>query len=75
MWATLSIDDDILVVARAMAKEQRRSVGSVISELGWKSLRRPRASRECNGVPLLDVRPDSAPVTLELVNALRDELP
>ena len=75
MRTSLSIDDDILVVARAMAKEQRRSVGSVISDLARESLRRPRATRERNGIPLLDARSGSAPITLELVNALRDELP
>jgi hypothetical protein len=28
-----------------------------------------------NGVPLLPVRPDATPVTLELVNGLRDGFP
>ncbi|WP_416385298.1 CopG family transcriptional regulator [Sinorhizobium meliloti] len=39
------------------------------------SLRRPRSSGERNGIPLLSPQPDAPPVTLEIVNALRDELP
>jgi len=72
---TLAIDDDVLVAARAMAARQQRSVGEVISELARRSLRRPHGGRERNGVPLLSTRPDAPPVTLEIVNALRDEAP
>jgi hypothetical protein len=50
-------------------------VGQVVSELARKSLRPPAASKERNGVPLLPVRRPGAIVTLEIVNALRDELP
>ncbi|MBL3684695.1 CopG family transcriptional regulator (plasmid) [Sinorhizobium meliloti] len=58
-----------------MAAQQHRSVGEVISELARRSLRRPRSSGERNGIPLLSPQPDAPPVTLEIVNALRDELP
>ena len=40
-----------------------------------QSLRRPMAQRERNGVPLLPVSNTKAIVTLEIVNALRDEMP
>ncbi|WP_318883820.1 CopG family transcriptional regulator (plasmid) [Sinorhizobium meliloti] len=56
-------------------KKADRSTGDVISELARQSLRRPRSSGERNGIPLLSARPDTSPVTLEIVNALRDELP
>ncbi len=72
---TLAIDDDVLIAAKAMATQQHRSVGEVISELARRSLRRPPSSSERNGIPLLSARPDTPPVTLEIVNALRDELP
>ncbi|BCH33707.1 hypothetical protein MesoLjLc_56370 [Mesorhizobium sp. L-8-10] len=74
MRTTLAIDDDVLVAAKAMARQQDRSLGEVISELARRSLRRPRIGGERNGIPLLSPRPDSPPVTLEFVNELRDEL-
>lgn len=75
MRTTLAIDDDVLVAAKALAAQRNRSVGDIISELARNSLHRPRGGGERNGIPLLSPRPDAAPVTLETVNALRDELP
>lgn len=75
MRTTLAIDDDVLATAKAMARQQNRSVGEVISDLARRSLRRPQKGGERNGIPLLSPRPDAPPVTLETVNALRDELP
>lgn len=72
---TLAIDDDVLVAAKAIAQQQHKSVGEVVSDLARRALRRPQASTARNGVPLLPVRDDRAVVTLEIVNALRDELP
>ena len=75
MRTTLAIDDDVLVAAKAIASQQSKSLGEVISDLARKSLRRPGPSSERNGIPLLSVRPDAEPVTLEIVNAQRDDLP
>ncbi len=75
MRTTLAIDDDVLVVAKALARQQDRSLGEVISDLARRSLRRPQPDGERNGFPLLSPKPDAAPVTLETVNALRDDLP
>lgn len=75
MRTTLAIDDDILLAAKALATQQRRSVGEVISDLARRSLHRPQGGGERNGIPLLSVKPASTPVTLDLVNALRDDLP
>ena len=76
MRTTLAIDDDVLAAARGLADRQRKSVGEVISALARQALR-PQASaqRTRNGVLLLPVRVDAKPVTLELVNQLRDEAP
>lgn len=74
MRTTLAIDDDILLAAKAMARQQDRSIGEVISDLARRSLRRPQAGGERNGIPLLSSRPDGPIVDLEMVNALRDEL-
>jgi hypothetical protein len=75
MRTTLAIDDDVLAAARAIAKQKNQTVGQTVSELARKSLRRPADSGERNGVPLLPVRNPDAVVTLDIVNALRDELP
>ena len=75
MRTTLTIDDDVLAAAKAIAEQRRRSLGETISDLARQSLRRPEPLAERNGIPLLSTRPGAAPVTLEIVNALRDETP
>ena len=77
MRTTLAIDDDILAAARHLAERDRKTVGEVISALARQGLARSaRSARaERNGVPLLPSRRDGVPVTPELVNQLRDELP
>jgi hypothetical protein len=76
MRTTLTIDDDILAAAKALAEVQHKSTGEVISTLARQALRpAPSAARLRNGVPLLPVQPNATVVTQELVNQLRDELP
>ncbi len=74
MRTTLSLDDDVLIAAKAIAEQQRKSIGEVVSELMRRSLRRPGAPTERNGIPLLRRNGDTL-VTLDAVNALRDALP
>lgn len=74
MRTTLSIDDDVLLAAKALAEQQDRSLGEVISSLARKALERPRPGSRRNGIPLLGLRPGAGIVTIETVNALRDEL-
>jgi hypothetical protein len=45
MRTTLAIDDDVLVAAKAMAAQQRRSVGEVISELARRVLTPAKGKR------------------------------
>lgn len=77
MRTTLAIDDDILATARHLAQRDRLSLGEVISALARQGLSQASRSspRERNGIPLLPKRKAAVPVTLELVNRLRDELP
>lgn len=74
MRTTLAIDDDVLTAARQLAEQQHRTVGDVISDLARRALRRPVKTGERNGIPLLKPRSDAL-VTLDVVNALRDEAP
>lgn len=75
MRTTLTIDDDVLAAARSLAELEHKTVGEVISALTRQALQPSQPARtHRNGVPLLEVREDAVPVTLELVNQLRDEL-
>jgi hypothetical protein len=76
MRTTLTIDDDVLAAAKALASAQHKTAGEVLSALARQALQpAPGTLRYRNGVPLLEVNPNATPVTLELVNQLRDELP
>jgi hypothetical protein len=44
-----------------MAQQQDRSVGEIITDLARRSLHRPQAGGERNGIPLLSPRPDAPP--------------
>jgi hypothetical protein len=71
---TLDVDDDVLQAAKEIAAARGRTAGDVLSELARKGLAKPRTERVRNGVPLLPQRlVGSAPVTMKLVNQLRDE--
>ena len=73
MRTTLAIDDDVLLAAKAIANHENRSLGQVVSDLVRKALDRPLSpQRERNGMLLLPDRPGPM-VTMEIVNALRDE--
>ncbi len=75
MRTTLAIADDVLSAAKEIARKQGKTVGEVVSDLARRSLRKPAALRDRNGVPLLPVQKGSPVVTLEIINALRDEEP
>jgi Arc/MetJ family transcription regulator len=75
MRTTLTIDDDVLAAAKALATQQSKTIGEIVSELARQSLQRPITRQHRNGVPLLPVSNPKAVVTLEIVNALRDEFP
>jgi hypothetical protein len=74
MRTTLAIDDDVLIAAKAIARQRRQSIGEVVSDLARRALRRPQPLKMRNGIPLLPRDDDQAVVTLETLNALRDEL-
>ncbi len=77
MRTTLAIDDDVLAAAKHLAAREQKTVGEVISGLARQALsgggRKAQAVR--NGIPLLPGKTGAKPVTLELVNQLRDEQP
>ncbi|MEI9931313.1 MAG: hypothetical protein WDM89_12420 [Rhizomicrobium sp.] len=76
MRTTLSIDDDVLLAAKAQAGRENRSLGEVVSELARRGLApRPAPRKTRNGITLLPRSKEGSPVTADIVQALRDELP
>ncbi len=76
MRTTITLDDDVLSAAKEMAAREHKTMGEVISALARKGLRPARPSpKKRNGIPLLTVRRGASPVTSEMVQRLREELP
>lgn len=74
MRTTLDIDPDVLQAAKELAAQRKSTAGKVLSELARSALRpaRQEGSRR-HGVPLLPPSGEERPVTLEVVDRLRDE--
>lgn len=73
MRTTLDLDDDILSLAKQLARQRRTTAGRVISELARLALTPKAAPRARNGVPLFPLRPHARKAHLDLVNKLRDD--
>lgn len=74
MRTTLDIEDDVLEVAKSLAKHRRFSLGKAVSDLIRRGVEPPadRASTQ-NGLRVIVRGPGSKAVTLDIVNKLRDE--
>lgn len=75
MRTTVDLDEDVLLVAKELARQRGTTMGKVISELVREALTRDVVSETRNGIPLFPIQPGAGVVTLELVNQLRDETP
>jgi hypothetical protein len=75
MRTTLDIDEDVLLAAKDLAALRRSTAGRVLSELARQALSPSDAEPDVvrNGVPLLPERRGERPVSMELVNRLRDQ--
>jgi hypothetical protein len=76
MRTTVDLDEDILRVAKDIARDRDESLGRVLSDLARRGLKPPtRKFKTRNGVPLLMPEPGDPPITSELVRELleRDE--
>lgn len=71
----LDIDDDALALAQGEADRRDVSLGEAISLLIRYALATPPrfVTNPLTGLPVLPRRPGGTTVTLEMVNALRDE--
>jgi hypothetical protein len=75
MRTTLDIDEDVLQAAKELAAARKSTVGKILSELTRKALEPPKrpVARRRHGVPLLPPRQGERPVTMAMVNSLRDD--
>lgn len=76
MRTTLTIDDDLLAVARSLAQAKAESLGKALSELARRGLNatpRVRRSHRDLGFPVFSVPKGAHPITLEDVRKAEDE--
>jgi hypothetical protein len=73
MKTTLTLDDDVLASARALAAQRGVPIGTVVSELARRGLA-PTQPATRNGIRLFPVRPGAGPVTPELVKTLAEDV-
>ncbi len=75
MRTTVTIDDDVLAVARALAGQRGCSLGSAISELARRGFRTPSPTGGSRDRTVFDVPADALPITSEDVARSLDEWP
>jgi hypothetical protein len=73
MRTTLDVDEDVLITVKGLAQARKTTAGKILSELVRESLRPKGPSLKQNGFTLFPLKEDGGPVTMELVNRLRDE--
>src|SRR5436305_375634 len=72
MRTTLTLDDDVLASARALAAQRGVPIGTIVSDLARRGLAPDQPTAARNGIRLFPVRPDAGPVTPDLVKTLGD---
>lgn len=75
MRTTLDIDDTILAVARAIARDEGVSLGAAVSRLAEQGLRARATDVSLTapgGFPIFTAPTDATPITLDVVNDHRD---
>ena len=71
MRTTVTIDDDVLAAARALAAAEGLSLGGALSRLARRGL--STDAKRPAGFPVFDVPPGARPITLADVQAALDE--
>ena len=75
MRTTVDLEEDVLLAAKEIARQQGRTLGRVLSDLARQALTQRTSVASKHGLPQFPVQPDAGLVTLDLVNRLRDEAP
>ena len=74
MRTTLSIDDDVLITVRYLAQQNKVALGTMISELIRKGLKKTVDIKQRDDLPVFSISENSTPITLEHVKLLEDEV-
>jgi len=74
MRTTLTIDDDIIRIARTLAQEKNQSVGAVVSRLARKGLKAQGYDVDNLGLPLFEVSENDPVFGPEAVARGEDEV-
>ena len=72
MRTTLSLDDDVLEIAKDYAAVKNLSLGAAVSDLVRKGIKAPVPIRMVNGLAVFDLPPGSPIVTSERVKEILD---
>lgn len=72
MRTTLKIDDDVLLAAQQLADRNGLAIDQIISDMARRGMGMSAYISQRNGIPVL-IRPGAQIVTVEMVDALRDE--
>lgn len=72
MRTTLDLDDELVAAARELAASERRSLGSVISELAQRGLTPARVESE-GDLPVIRVPAGTPAITPQMVRRALDE--
>jgi hypothetical protein len=73
MRTTLDVDEDVLSAVKSLADSRGTTAGKVLSELARQSLQPKKKGGKRNGFTLFPQKKNGVPVTMEMVNRLRDE--
>ncbi|HET6386476.1 MAG TPA: DUF2191 domain-containing protein [Armatimonadota bacterium] len=73
MRTTITLQDDVLHVARSLANARSISLGDAISELVRRGLQTDSSLTEESGFPVFRVSAGARPITLEDVKSAEDE--
>ncbi len=73
MRTTVDLEEDVLMAAKELARQQGVPVGKIVSDLVRQALTHRPAGETRQGIPLFPVQPNAGVVTPALVNQLRDD--
>ena len=72
---TLTIEDDVMKIAKMYASRHRMTLGQAVSELLRQAAERSLVTEDRNGLHVVRLNRRSPAVTAALVDRLREELP
>jgi hypothetical protein len=74
MRTTLTLDDDVVEIAKSYAAVRNLSLGGAVSDLVRKGAEAPLRTKMVNGLAVLILPPNSPPITTEHVKGLEAEI-